>query len=61
MVRSCDIYMVRSELFQTNVQCTCMVVLCFLEITQITVYSTQVIVRSCDIYVVRPELIQTNV
>ena len=53
--------MVWSELFETNVQCTCMVVLCFLEITQITVYSTQVIVRSCDIYVVRPELIQTNV
>ena len=53
--------MLRSELFETNVQCTYMAILCLLEITQISVYSTQVVVRSCDIYMVRSEVFHINV
>ena len=53
-------YMLRSKLFQTNDQCRCMAVLCFLQITQISVYSTQAIVRSCNIYMVKSELLHIN-
>ena len=53
--------MLRSGLFHTNVKCTYVVVLCFLKITKITEYSTQVIVRGCHIYMLRSELFQTNV
>ena len=53
--------MLRSELFQTNDQCTCMAVLCLVEITLISVYSTQVIIRTCHIYMLRSELFHINV
>ena len=33
ILRNCDMSLLRSKLFKTNVQCKCMVVLCFLEIT----------------------------
>ena len=53
--------MLRSKLIQKNIQCKFMIVLSLLEISQTTVYSTQVIVRSCDIYMLRSKLFQKNI
>ena len=53
--------MLRSMLVQTNVQCTCIVVLCLLEISKTSMYSSQVIVKCCNIYMVRSVLFLKNI
>ena len=52
--------MVRSKLFQTNDQCTIMIILCLTQVTKNLVYNTQVNVRICNVNMVRSKLFQKN-
>ena len=47
--------------FTLTFLCLCMVVSCLLEITYITIYSTQAFARGCDIYMLMSEFFQINV
>ena len=57
---SCDLSVVKSELSQTNGQCTIMIVFCLAQVTQIFVYRTQVIVRIYNVNTLRSKFIETN-
>ena len=52
--------MVRVELFQTNSKCTFIILFGLLQVTQVAVNITKVIVARCHIKMVRVELFQIN-
>ena len=52
--------MFRSELLQTNGQCTIMTIFCPLQLTEFTIHGTQTIVTICQTDMVRSELFKTN-
>lgn len=60
IVTNCDIYMFRSELLQTNGQCTIMTIFCPLQLTKFTMHRTQTIVTICHTDMVRSELLKIS-
>ena len=51
---------IRSELFQTNGQCTILSLICLLQVTKIMMQSAQIILTICHIVMCRFQLFPTN-